>query len=107
MLGDEYGNLENYKEAANYYSRALELDHQNVKALQGLNYIYSIEERESMELKEKLECLTKETTPHFWYFADDICDLDLNPDRSIDFRKYQLIIRLFLEQFHKGVKKIS
>lgn len=38
---------------------------------------------------------------------DGINDLDLNPDRSIDFRKYQLIIRLFLEQFHKGAKKIN
>lgn len=92
MLGNEFVASGDRDTARKYYEKALRMDDECLEALKGVS---------------RLEGRNSDKEAILYNTFDGINDLDLNPDRSIDFRKYQLIIRLFLEQFHKGVKKIN
>jgi predicted AlkP superfamily phosphohydrolase/phosphomutase/tetratricopeptide (TPR) repeat protein len=107
MAGNEHANLQEWSDAEHMYLNALELDPQYVKALSNLSEVLRKQNKDESEFRMRLERLSINVQADFKNTVDEIHNLDFNPDQKIDFRKYQLIIRLFLEQFHKGVKKIS
>lgn len=107
MIGNEYAMSQNWIEAENHFSKAIQLQSQNINALQGLMYALEKQNKNVDQVKERLNLLTKNVSQNFKNTLNGINNLDFNPNQTIDFRKYQLIIRLFLEQFHKGVKMIN
>lgn len=107
MIGNEYTLLKNYPLAETYYKEALALQVNDTKALINLVYVLKQQQKPTIEFEALLTKLTKRLTADFINTYDGLNELDFNADRVIDFRKYQLIIRLFLEQFHKGVKQLK
>ena len=90
-----------------YFKKALELKFNCVKTLTNLIFFLTQQQKPTIEFEALLGKLSKHTTPNFKNTYDGLNELDFDTDRVIDFRKYQLIIRLFLEQFHKGVKQLK
>ncbi len=107
MIGNEFVMLNNFKQAEINYLKALQLDEQNTSVLKNLIYVLQQQNKETETINAKLSVLTNDIEPDFENTLNGLNNLDFNPDQTIDFRKYQLIIRLFLEQFHKGVKNIN
>jgi predicted AlkP superfamily phosphohydrolase/phosphomutase len=107
LIGNCYASLDLWKDAEEYFSLALHLDHQNVNGLKGLQHALQRQSKGFDEIAQRLSLLVKNQEPDFSITVDDLHNLDFVADQTIDFRKYQLIIRLFLEQFHKGAKMIS
>ena len=107
MIGNEYALLEDWRLAEVYLKKALELKFNCVKTLTNLIFVLTQQQKPTIEFEALLGKLSKHTTPNFKNTYDGLNELDFNTDRVIDFRKYQLIIRLFLEQFHKGVKQLK
>jgi predicted AlkP superfamily phosphohydrolase/phosphomutase/tetratricopeptide (TPR) repeat protein len=107
MIGNEYALLENWQLAEIYFEKALALKTNCVKTLTNLIFVLTQQLKSTIDFETMLRKLSKHTTPDFKNTYDGVNELDFNTDRMIDFRKYQLIIRLFLEQFHKGVKQLK
>ena len=107
MIGNEYALLKHWALAETYYIKALALQANDTKALVNLVCVLKQQHKPTLEFDTLLTKLTKNQTPDFINTYDGLNELDFNTDRVIDFRKYQLIIRLFLEQFHKGVKQLK
>ncbi len=107
MIGNECAVLKNWVLAETYYKKTLTLQAIDIKALVNLVYVLKQQQKATTEFDALLTKLTKKQTVDFINTYDGLNELDFNTDRVIDFRKYQLIIRLFLEQFHKGVKQLK
>ena len=107
MIGNEYALLKNWTLAETYYKKTLALQANDTKALINLEYVLKQQQKSTTEFDALLTKLTKKQIVDFINTYDGLNELDFNTDRVIDFRKYQLIIRLFLEQFHKGVKQLK
>lgn len=107
IIGNEYALLEDWHLAEVYFEKALALKANCVKTLTNLIFVLSQQHKSTLKYETLLNELSKPTTPDFKNTYDGLNELDFNTDRVIDFRKYQLIIRLFLEQFHKGVKQLK
>ena len=107
MIGNEYALLEDWRLAEIYFKKALALKSNCVKTLTNLVFVLTQLQKSTIKYQPLLRRLSKHTTPDFKNTYDGLNEVDFNTDRVIDFRKYQLIIRLFLEQFHKGVKQLK
>ncbi|MBL7883308.1 MAG: alkaline phosphatase family protein [Bacteroidia bacterium] len=107
MIGNEYYHLSNSEMAIEYFKKAIVIDSQNILALANLINILDDGDLLKRNYCIQLNLLTRNQEPNFINTFDEITNFDFNQDRTVDFRKYQLIIRLFLEQFHKGVKNIN
>ena len=106
-IGNDYVQLKNWPLAESYFKKALHLNINDTKALTNLIYVLKHQNKPYNEFNLVLNKLTRNQTPNFKNTVDGLNEFDFNTDRTIDFRKYQLIIRLFLEQFHKGVKQLK
>jgi predicted AlkP superfamily phosphohydrolase/phosphomutase len=107
MIGNEYALLKDWHLAEVCFEKALALKANCVKTLTNLVFVLTQQQKATLKYETVLNKLSKPTTPNFKNTYDGLNELDFNTDRVIDFRKYQLIIRLFLEQFHKGVKQLK
>lgn len=106
FIGNLYCRREEYFKAIAMYEGALALDKQHVPALQGICFASEKGRFLYAEHLVQLQRLSDRLEPELQNSLYKVNELDLNPDRKLDFRKYQLIIRLFLEQFHKGIEAI-
>lgn len=107
FIGNNYVQLKDWPLAESYFKKALTLNINDTKALSNLIFVLKHQNKPYNEFNITLNKLTRNQTPNFKNTVDGLNELDFNTDRVIDFRKYQLIIRLFLEQFHKGVKQLK
>ena len=107
MIGNTYAQLKEWHLAENYFIKALALQPQYTKALANMSSVLKHQNKKTHQYDERLSLLSKKAKPNFVNSYEQLHELDFNTDRTIDFRKYQLIIRLFLEQFHKGVKQLK
>ncbi len=107
MIGNEYALLEDWHSSEVYFEKALALKANCVKTLTNLVFVLTQQQKSTIEFEAILKKLSKQTSTDFKNTCDGLNELDFNTDRVIDFRKYQLIIRLFLEQFHKGIKQLK
>ncbi|MFD1628983.1 tetratricopeptide repeat protein [Pseudopedobacter beijingensis] len=68
-LGDAYENLKKYKESANAYEKALELDANNVYALNNYAYYLSLR-NENLDKAEKMSLKSNQLSPNNASFLD-------------------------------------
>lgn len=105
-LGKILLRQEEFLPAFHQFEKALAINDQSVEALQGYCFAAEMMGFEYGPALNQLQRLSKELRPTLINTLYKVNELDVDPDQRIDFRKYQLIIRLFLEQFHKGVQPI-
>lgn len=107
MMGNTCALLNDWNNAEYYFLKVVSIQTENTQALANLIYALNKQNKSSESFEQQLELLSKSTYVNFKNTYEFLHELDFNPDRTIDFRKYQLTIRLFLEQFHKGVKHLN
>lgn len=107
MIGNVYALMQNWNEAEQQFLKAVALQNNNILALANLIESLVHQKKSGLLYQQKLNKLSLSVKCDFQNTFENLHELDFNSDRIIDFRKYQLTIRLFLEQFHKGDKQLQ